>query len=97
MNKDIPAQAQYNRADFYGIEYVTNCTECSRSTWYSLMDGAIKANKAKITALVKKYEPELAERLALNYYNPYGAMRTKTHLILVHSSIEYFFKIKDSR
>lgn len=54
------------------------------------MKGAVKADKNRINNLVKKQIPSLYESLALNCYNPYNYYRTKTHLILIHSSIEYF-------
>lgn len=56
------------------------------------MEGAVRADKQHINRLVRRHLPELYHALALNYYNPYNYYRTKTHLILVHSSIEYFIK-----
>jgi len=75
------------------LEYVCNCSTCgSLSVWNKLMKGAVRANKKKINSLVKRLLPDLYESLALNYHNPYKYFRTKTHLVLVHSSIEYFLR-----
>lgn len=59
------------------------------------MAGAKKANKLKINNLIKKFLPEFYSQLSLNLPNPYNYFRTKTHLILVHSGIEYFFKFNN--
>ena len=41
---------------------------------------------------IKKYMPDLYESLGLDFYNPYEEKTrvTRTHYVLVHSSIEYF-------
>lgn len=76
------------------IEYECNCTHISVRKWEKLMHGSVKADKEKINKLVKEQLPKLYQSLALNYHNPYDYGRTDTHLILVHSMIEYFLKIK---
>ena len=58
--------------------------------WEQLMEGAVRANKRAINSLVKKLLPDLYEDLALQLRNPYNYLRTKKHLILVHSAIEHF-------
>jgi hypothetical protein len=75
------------------IEYETRCVDCTSAEWERLMQGAKRACKRKVNALVKKFYPDMYRELALNLYNPYEYFRTKTHLILVHSAIEYFFRI----
>lgn len=72
------------------LQYETNCTEISITRWNQLMKGARRANKKKLNSLVKKELPDLYEALSLNLYNPYDYYQTKTHYILVHSTIEYF-------
>jgi len=62
--------------------------------WKQLMEGATRADVYKINRLVKRHLPELYIHLSLNIYNPYHYYKTKKHLILVHSSIEYFLKYK---
>jgi len=56
------------------------------------MDGKTRADKRIINRLVKKYLPNLYRQLALHLYNPYHYYKTKNHLILVHSDIEYFLR-----
>lgn len=73
------------------LEYT--CVGISQRKWDKLMDGAVRADKQKINRLVKTHLPDLYENLCLDYYNPYNYYKTSTHLILVHSSIEYFLKM----
>lgn len=80
----------YKRIEYLDLE--CNCTSISQGKWNSLMKGAKRADKRKINALVKENLPDLYNDLALEFYNPYNYFRTRTHLILVHSSIEYFIR-----
>lgn len=72
------------------LEYDTNCTEISSWKWEDLMEGATVANKQAIDKLVKRHLPNLYYSLALDLHNPYKYYKTEKHLVLVHSSIEYF-------
>lgn len=72
------------------LELECTCVGIGTDKWESLMQGATHANHAQINKLVKLHLPELYGDLMLNYYNPYNYFKTATHLILVHSSIEYF-------
>ena len=56
------------------------------------MEGNKPLNYEWLRRKVKKHLPELYDSLGLDYYNPYEKQTrvTKTHYILVHSSIEYF-------
>jgi len=74
------------------IEYECNCTGISDWKWEELMEGATRADKSKIDAIVKRDLPDLYNDLCLQFYNPYNYFKTDKHLILVHSSIEYFLK-----
>jgi len=74
------------------LEYECSCVNIPMWKWEDLMEGAVRANKRVINALVKEVLPDLYESLALNFPNPYNYFRTKTHLILVHSSVEYFIR-----
>jgi len=76
------------------LEYETDCTITSKYTWDKLMKNKTVANKRRIDKLVKEHVPDLFDSLALQFYNPYRYYKTKTHLILVHSSIEYFLRYK---
>ena len=77
------------------IETECACFSISNRRWTQLMEGATRANKKTINKLVKKHIPELYEGLCLKFYNPYDYLKTSTHLILVHSSIEYFLKYEN--
>ena len=74
------------------IETECACFSISNRRWRQLMEGATKANKKYIDRIVKKHIPELYEGLALGISN---YLKTSTHLILVHSSIEYFLKYEN--
>jgi hypothetical protein len=76
------------------LELDTTCVECRGGKWNQLMKGAVRANKRAINSLVKKLLPDLYEKLALQFYNPYNYLRTQKHLILVHSGIEFFLKFR---
>ncbi len=81
----------YNNIHTIYLEHT--CVEVSIRKWEELMSGHVRADKNKIDGLVKAHIPELYNNLSLNLYNPYDYYRTSTHLILVHSGIEYFIKI----
>lgn len=76
------------------------CVSISFWTWEKLMKGAKRADCYKINRLVKKHLPDLFHDLALNFkplkdlywFNPYHYYKTREHLILVHSGIEYFLR-----
>lgn len=78
----------YNSITTISLE--ATCVDLTDEKWELKMKGARKANKKAIDRLVKKLLPELHYSLALDFYNPYNYLRTETHLILVHSGIEYF-------
>ena len=67
-----------------------SCAQISKRKWEELMKGAVRANKQKIHQLLRRDMPEFYEHLALHAYNPYHYFRTKKHIIVVHSAIEYF-------
>lgn len=87
----MKAQQAYNSR----IHLECTCVDISQTKWDKLMNGAKKANGAKARQMIKKQLPELYENLALQFYNPYESQtqRTETHLIYVHSGIEYFLKL----
>ena len=66
------------------------CCDINLAQWERWMNGATRANKRKIDGLVKRHQPELYAALSLNLMNPYAYYKTRQHLILVHSGIEYF-------
>ena len=71
-----------------------SCCDITIDKWNALMKGAIKCSYKRLVNLIKRQLPALYNSLALDYPNPYADMckQTKTHYILVHSSIEYFIK-----
>ena len=68
------------------------CIGIGIERWNRLMKGNKPLNYEWLRRKVKKHLPELYDSLGLDYYNPYEKQTrvTKTHYILVHSSIEYF-------
>lgn len=78
--------------NFTIMYYETNCTQVNIAKWNELMKGARKCSYKRLVAKIKKEIPWLYEELLLNFYNPWEdqCKQTKTHYILVHSSIEYF-------
>ena len=57
------------------------------------MEGSTKGNKKEEERLIKEFLPDLYTDLALDLYNPYDCYKTKTHLVYVHSGVEYFLRI----
>ena len=74
------------------LEYT--CCEVTLDKWNDLMKGAKSINYDWLKNKIRKHLPDLYRDLSLDFYNPYGHQSsvTKTHYILVHSSIEYFIK-----
>ena len=68
------------------------CIGIGIERWNRLMKGNKPLNYEWLRRKVKKHLPDLYDSLGLDYYNPYEnqTRATKTHYILVHSSIEYF-------
>ena len=70
------------------------CIGIGIERWNRLMKGSKPLNYKWLKRRIKKYLPELYNALCMDFYNPYEEQTrvTKTHYILVHSSIEYFIK-----
>ena len=66
------------------------CSGINLAQWKRWMAGATRADKRRIDSLVRRHLPNLYEDLRLDLRNPYVYYKTLTHLILVHSAIEYF-------
>jgi hypothetical protein len=89
----------YNSINSLYCEY--DCCSITLTKWDKLMEGAIRANKYIINRLLKEFCPEhfvsfgfdIKPLKDLGWFNPYNYYRTKTHIIVVHSGIEYFYKI----
>ena len=66
------------------------CSGINLAQWERWMAGATRANHRQIDRLVRRHLPDLYAGLSLNLRNPYHYFKTRRHLILVHSAIEYF-------
>jgi hypothetical protein len=77
------------------IEYETCCSNMDIHGWEELMKVARRTSYKKLVKLIKEQCPAMYENLALEFPNPWAddCKRTNTHFILVHSAIEYFFRI----
>lgn len=87
----MTASEFYNQADKQGMYLEYTCVGITQTKWDYLMKDAVRANKQVIHALLKKHG--VIDDTLLIGYNPYNYYRTKTHIIFVHSSIEYFIKV----
>ena len=87
--------------NIYSLSYEYDCTSISVDKWESLMENATKGSVYEINRLVRDLLPDLFHDLALDtrplkdlgWFNPYCYYKTLTHLVLVHSGIEYFLRI----
>ena len=68
------------------------CQNITIDRWNELMKNTKPINYKWLVNKIKKEMPYLYKELSLQYINPYAGqcMVSKTHYILVHSSIEYF-------
>jgi hypothetical protein len=83
----IRADAIYTKAILNGVSLECTCVDVTLTRWEDLMVGATRADKKQVEKLI---DLPLSER---KYRNPYVYYKTSTHLIYVHSSIEYFYRI----
>jgi len=77
------------------LEFETSCVDCDIDKWDELMKGHKRANKKEIEKLLKIHYNDMYIEFGFDIkcsYNPYNYYKTETHIILVHSAIEYFFK-----
>jgi hypothetical protein len=70
------------------------CVDITITKHDTLMLNRSKANKRIVNQLVKTHLRWLYDSLSLDFYNPYNYYKTKTHLILVHSEIDYFLRFQ---
>ena len=77
-----------NEVDCLWLE--ATCSGINLAQWNKWMAGATRANHRQIDSLVRRHLPDLYEGLNLDLWNPYHYFKTRRHLILVHSAIEYF-------
>ena len=72
------------------------CADISLEQWNRWMAGVTRADKRGIDSLVRKHLPDLYEDLRLDLRNPYHYFKTRRHLILVHSAMEYFLEYRET-
>lgn len=87
----------YERAKRYGVYFEASCVGISPWKWDQLMKGHTRANKKEVVKLALEAgvidEKQAKNELSKPWYNPYNMFKTKTHVVYVHSGIEYFIKI----
>ncbi len=54
------------------------------------MQGATRADHRRVDCLVRRHLPAIYDALRLDLRNPYNYYKTRRHLVLVHSAMEYF-------
>lgn len=76
------------------ISLECTCQDITQSEWDNLMKGKRKLNYEWLVKKIKKDCPDIYDDLRLDLKNPYSEYTfvTKTHYILTHSSVEYFFR-----
>ena len=73
-----------------GLWLEATCSGIDLAKWNRWMNGATRADHRRIDGLIRQPLPDLYRDLALNLRNPYHYYKTRRHLILVHSAMEYF-------
>ena len=73
------------------------CCNINLAQWNRWMAGATRADHRQIDNLVRRHLPDLYEDLRLDLRNPYNYFKTRRHLILVHSAIEYFLGYREAQ
>ena len=73
------------------------CTNINLAQWNRWMDGATRADHRQVNSLVRWHLPDLYEDLRLDLRNPYHYFKTRRHLILVHSAIEFFLGYREAQ
>lgn len=76
------------------MELECTCVSISKDRWNELMKGKRSIGYKWLVNKIKKEMPDVYEHLCLQYYNPWNdkTYSTKTHYVLTHSAIEYFFR-----
>ena len=77
------------------IEFECTCADITEGEWDRLMKGKRKYPYRKIVEAIRQTYPEMYEQLGLMYSNPWSddTYRTSTHIIMMHSATEYFFRV----
>ena len=83
------------RVDVLWLE--ATCSGIGLAQWNRWMARATRADHRLINSLVRRHLPDLYEDLRLDLRNPYQYFKTRRHLILVHSAIEYFLGYREAQ
>lgn len=90
----------YQRADKYGAHLEGTCVSLNADEVDSLMKGKTKADRKQVLKVAFNVglmsEDEYRQSLRYRYYNPYRFYKTDTHIIYVHSAVEYFIKVENN-
>lgn len=91
----MKAKEFYN--NIFDLTLEGTCCELGKFIQDLIENHCVKANYNKIIKLIKRYNYNLYNDLALNFYNPWcrDTYRSKDgkFIIITHSMTEYLFKI----
>lgn len=70
------------------------CGDITMEQWNELMQGKRRISYRWLVNKIKRELPDVYKSLCLQFYNPWDdkTYSTKTHYVLTHSAIEYFFR-----
>ena len=76
------------------MELECTCMNINKDRWDELMKGKKRISYKWLVNKIKKELPCVYEDLCLQFFNPWEdkTYSTKTHYVLTHSAIEYFFR-----
>ena len=76
------------------MELECTCCDINKGRWDELMKEKKRISHRWLVNKIKKELPMVYESLCLQFYNPWNdnTYSTKTHYVLTHSAIEYFFR-----
>ena len=70
------------------------CTDITLEKWKNLMKGKKRISYRWLVQKIRRELPVIYKELDLEFYNPWEEQTysTRTHYVLTHSAIEYFFR-----
>lgn len=85
----------YDKAINNGFDFIGNCTQLDGDFVYEQVQKAKVGNQVLIQRLIKNSEYFGMMRDAVTAYNPWKHLITDEYIIVIHSGIEYFFKVRE--
>lgn len=85
------AEGIYSRAENNGVYLECSCVGIGAEKFDELMLNSTRADRKRVEKIL--IDNGYLKSEDVRYYNPYSYYKTNTHLVYVHSSIEYFYKI----